>query len=91
MALTEGQQKLCRCYHYDLVVEPHHLWPIACSLQIHAAPMFHNFQTDKHMGIPPRIAFGGLKIACLTLLLVKRSSSPRSFLQETTCPPCRLT
>lgn len=47
MALTEGQQKLCRCYHYDLVVEPHHLWPIACSLQIHAAPMFHNFQTDK--------------------------------------------
>jgi len=27
----------------------------------------------------------------LTLLLVKRSSSPRSFLHETTCPPCRQT
>lgn len=34
------------------------------------------------------MAFGGLKVA---LLLVKRSSSPRSFLHETTCPPHRLT
>jgi hypothetical protein len=104
MALAEGQQKLCCCYyHHNLVVEPHHLLSISCSLQIHAAPMFHSFQTDKfkhskhlessslqkqncmnaqhcpstkhsgpqeycntcgkHIGMPPRVAFGGLKIA----------------------------
>jgi hypothetical protein len=29
------------------VVEPLDLLSISCSLQIHAAPMFHSFQTDK--------------------------------------------
>jgi hypothetical protein len=46
MASTEGQHKLCYCYHHYLVVEPPHLLSIYCSLQIHVAPMFHSFQTD---------------------------------------------
>jgi hypothetical protein len=29
------------------VVVPLHLLSISCSLQIHVAPMFHSFQTDK--------------------------------------------
>lgn len=49
-------------------------------------PQFPN--CGKHTGIPPRIAFGGLKIA---LLLVNRSSSPLSLRHEVTWPPCKLT
>lgn len=42
----------------------------------------------KKTEIPPRAAFEDLEMA---LLLVNRSSSPRSFRQEVTCPPCKLT